>query len=69
MTIKLVDDWHRGYQWFSSWAFVIVVFLATEPLPPEVMQMLPERLQKALIVITALSGLLLRFIKQSQGQR
>lgn len=69
MNINVVEDWRQGWTWFSSWAFVVVVFLAAEPLPPEIMAMLPARLQNALIVMAAIAGLLLRFIKQTKGQR
>lgn len=65
--INLVEDWRSGWKWFSSWMFLLVMFLAAEPLPPELMAVLPERAQNVLIVIAAVAGLLLRFVKQSKG--
>ena len=64
MKFELVPMWRTGWKWFSNWAFMIIVFLATVPLPPEVVAMLPPVIQKYLIAIVAVCGLVLRFVKQ-----
>ncbi len=64
--MRVVTDWKNGWKWFSNWAFVAVVFLATEPLPPEVIALLPPVVQDRLIAIVAIAGLLLRFVSQSK---
>lgn len=67
INIALVDNWQTGYKWFSSWAFVVIVFLATTPLPPEITDLLPPIIQDRLTTIVAMCGLILRFVKQSKG--
>ena len=67
LKIKLVTNWREGYKWLSNWAFVLVVFLATTPLPPELLMLLPEDNQKHLIATVALAGLILRFVRQSKA--
>lgn len=62
-----VDNWQDGWRWFSSWAFVVIVFLATTPLPPEITDLLPPIIQDRLTAIVAVCGLILRFVKQSDG--
>lgn len=59
-----VDNWQDGWRWFSSWAFVVIVFLATTPLPQEVIDILPPIIQDRLTAIVAVCGLILRFVKQ-----
>lgn len=66
ITIKLVENWQTGYKWFSNWAFIIIVFLATTPLPPEIVQRLPPVMQDNLTAIVAMCGLILRFVKQTE---
>lgn len=65
MNKLLVDNWKTGYKWFSTWAFMLIVFLATTPLPPEVVDILPPIIQDKLTAIVAVCGLILRFVKQS----
>lgn len=69
MNIKPVENWQQGWKWLSNWAFVLVVFLATTPLPPELLMMLPEENQKYVIAIVAFAGLILRFVNQSKETR
>lgn len=64
MKFELVPRWQTGWKWFSNWAFMLIMFLATVPLPPEVVSLLPPVIQKNLIAIVAICGLVLRFIKQ-----
>ncbi|QRO13095.1 hypothetical protein I6J32_10960 [Moraxella osloensis] len=64
MKFELVPMWKTGWKWFSNWAFMLIVFLATVPLPPEVVALLPLFIQKNLIAIVAVCGLVLRFVKQ-----
>lgn len=61
----LVDNYKMGYKWFSTWAFMLIVFLATTPLPPEITELLPPVVQDKLTAIVAVCGLILRFVKQS----
>ncbi|WP_264689283.1 hypothetical protein [Moraxella bovis] len=30
MKLQLVANWRKGWQWFSTWAFMLIVFLATQ---------------------------------------
>ncbi len=68
MKIKPVENWRQGWKWLSNWAFVLVVFLATTPLPPELLMLVPEENQKHVIAMVAIAGLILRFIDQSKNR-
>ncbi len=68
MKIKPVKNWQEGWKWLSNWAFVLVIFLATTPLPPEILVLVPEENQKHVIAIVAVAGLILRFINQSKNK-
>lgn len=61
----LVDNYKMGYKWFSTWAFMLIVFLATTPLPPEILNLLPSEKREYLVAIVAVCGMILRFVKQS----
>ncbi len=65
MKFELVPMWHTGWKWFSTWAFALVFFLATVPLPPEVVALLPPVVQKNLIAVISICGLILRFVRQA----
>lgn len=65
--LQLVKDWQTGWKWFSTWAFAVIVFLATVPLPPEVVALLPKPLADNLITLVAVCGLILRFVNQNKG--
>lgn len=65
MKLGLVKNWQTGWQWFSTWAFAVIVFLATVPLPAEIIALLPTPLQDKLVAVVAICGLILRFVKQS----
>lgn len=65
MRLKIVENWRKGWRWFSVWAFALIVFFATTPLPPEVVAILPKPLADNLIVLVAVCGLILRFVQQS----
>lgn len=67
MKLKIVDNWRTGYKWFSNWAFIVIMFLATTPLPPEIASLLPQVMQDKLMAIVAVCGLVLRFIKQKDS--
>lgn len=69
MKIKPVKNWREGWKWLSNWAFVLVIFLATTPLPPEILVLVPEENQKHVIAIVAVAGLILRFINQSKQSK
>ena len=64
--MRVVPDWKNGWKWFSNWAFVLVLFLTAEPLPPEIISLLPDFLQDKLVTMVAISGLVLRFVGQSK---
>lgn len=66
MKIKLVQDWQRGWRWFSTWAFALVIFLASVDLPPEVLALIPPVMQDKLTAVVAVCGLVLRFINQTK---
>lgn len=67
--MRLVENWRTGWRWFSSWAFVLIVFLATNPLPDEILVLLPAVVQDHLTAVVAVCGLVLRFVRQSEGLR
>lgn len=69
MKIKPVKNWKEGWKWLSNWAFVLVIFLATTPLPPEILVLVPEENQKHVIAIVGIAGLILRFIDQSKQSK
>ena len=64
----IVSNWKSGWRWFSSWAFLLIVFISTEPLPPELLAVMPEAVQRNLTAIVAALGLVLRFVGQSKGR-
>lgn len=68
MKVKIVENWKEGWKWLSNWAFALVLFLATTPLPPELVMLLPEKNQTHLIAIVAAAGMILRFISQSKNR-
>ena len=61
----LVNNWQSGWKWFSSWAFALIIFFATVPVPDEILAILPEDKKNLLLAFLAFAGLLLRFINQS----
>lgn len=67
--LQLVKDWQTGWKWFSTWAFMLIVFLATTPLPPELTGMLPPVVQDKLTAVVAVCGLILRFVSQTKPNR
>lgn len=69
MKPQLVTNWRKGWRWFSTWAFMLIVFLATTPLPPELTGMLPPIMQDKLTAVVAVCGLILRFVSQSNLSR
>lgn len=66
MRLQLVKNYQTGWRWFSTWAFALIVFFATTPLPPEIVAILPKPLADNLVVITAICGLILRFVRQTK---
>lgn len=67
--IKVVSNWRDGWRWFSTWAMLLIVYLTLNPLPPEVMALLPPELQQKMIAVIALAGFVLRFISQSKDRQ
>lgn len=65
MRLKIVEDWRSGWRWFSVWGFALIVFFATTPLPPEIVNALPAPIAKNLVTIVAVCSLILRFVRQT----
>lgn len=68
MTIKLVHNYKKGLKWFSTWAFALIVFIGTTPLPSEILALLPNGVKDKVLAIIALCGLILRFVCQDKHQ-
>lgn len=66
--VKVVSNWRDGWRWFSTWAMLLIVYLTLNPLPPEVMALLPPELQEKMIAVVAMAGFVLRFISQSKNK-
>lgn len=64
----LVSNWRTGWKWFSNWAFVLIVFIATVPIPPEILNLLPSEKREYLMAMVAVAGLILRFINQTKPE-
>lgn len=64
----LVTNWRTGWRWFSNWAFVLIVFIATVPIPPEILNLLPSEKREYLMAMVAMAGLILRFINQTKPE-
>lgn len=64
----LVTNWRTGWKWFSNWAFVLIVFIATVPIPPEILNLLPSEKREYLMAMVAVAGLILRFINQTKPE-
>lgn len=64
MNIRLVDNYQKGLKWFSTWAFALIVFIGTTPLPSELLALLPSGTKDKLLACVALCGLVLRFVAQ-----
>lgn len=67
-TCYLVENWKESWKWLSNWAFWLIVFFATTPFPPEILNALPENIRTYLITFTALCGFVGRFINQSRSK-
>lgn len=61
----LVDNWRHWWRWFSNWAFLLIVFIATVPIPPEALVYVPDEWKIHVMRAVAITGWILRFIKQS----
>lgn len=64
----IVQNWKTGWRWFSNWAFMLIIFIATVPIPPEILNILPSHQRENLMAIVAFFGLILRFINQSKPE-
>lgn len=65
----LVKNWRSGWKWFSSWAFALIIFVATVPVPDEILAVLPEDKKNVLLAFLAFWGLVCRFINQSPAHK
>lgn len=64
----LVTNWRTGWRWFSNWAFMLIIFIATAPIPPEILAILPAEKREYLMAMVAVAGLILRFINQTKPE-
>ncbi len=64
----IVQNWKTGWKWFSNWAFMLIIFIATVPIPPEILSILPDEKRNILTAVVAFFGLILRFINQSKPE-
>lgn len=64
----LVTNWRTGWKWFSNWAFMLIIFIATVPIPPEILAILPSQQREYLMAMVAVAGLILRFINQTKPE-
>lgn len=62
----LVDDWKYGWKWFSTYAFLIIAYVAQFGVPQEIVDIVPLEHQGKIITVVALCGLIFRFVKQSK---
>lgn len=68
MKTIFVQNWKTGWRWFSNWAFMLIIFIATVPIPPEILSILPNEKRNILTAVVAFFGLILRFINQSKPE-
>lgn len=68
MKTIFVQNWKTGWKWFSNWAFMLIIFIATVPIPPEILSILPDEKRNILTAVVAFFGLILRFINQSKPE-
>ena len=62
----LVDDWKHGWKWFSTYAFLIIAYVANFGVPQEIVDIVPLEHQGMIVTVVALCGLIFRFVKQSK---
>lgn len=62
----LVDDWKQGWKWFSTYAFLIIAYVAQFGVPQEIIDVVPLEHRGKIITVVALCGLIFRFVKQSK---
>ncbi len=60
-----IENWRQGWKFFSSWAFALIIFVATMPVPEEILAILPEDKKNWVLAFLAFCGLVCRFINQS----
>lgn len=62
----LVNDWKQGWKWVSTYAFLIIAYIAQFGVPQEIVDALPIEHQGKIVMVVALCGLIFRFVKQSK---
>lgn len=62
----LVHDWKQGYKWVTTYAFLIIAYVAQFGVPDEIVTMLPTEHRGKIITFVAMCGLIFRFVKQSK---
>jgi hypothetical protein len=63
---KIVNNWRKGWLWFSNWAFGLICYIATFGIPQEVLKLLPDATQNRVIAALAMIGTITRFINQTK---
>lgn len=64
----LVKDWRDGWKWATTWFFGILVFLATVPIPEEVLRVFTPDHQEKILGYIAVIGVFVRFVKQTKKE-
>ena len=62
----LVKDWKDGWKWVSTYAFLIIAYIAQFGVPHEIVDALPIEHQGKIVMFVAFCGLVFRFVKQSK---
>lgn len=62
----LVDDWKQGWKWISTYAFLIIAYVAQFGVPQEIIDIVPLEHRGKIVTLVALCGLIFRFVKQSK---
>ena len=65
-TSFVVNDWRKGWKWFSNLALAAIVAINTAPIPPELLDSLSPDARQQVTIGLAVVGILGRFINQSR---
>lgn len=62
----IVHNWKSGWKWISNWMFLVIVYIAINGVPPEIMAVIPIKHQGYVIAFCAILGIGFRFYNQSR---
>ena len=65
--MQLVKNWKDGWRWFSNVAFTAIAVVNSAPLPPELIDAMPDNIRVHVTVALAVVGVVGRFIDQSKA--